>query len=116
MSGSTSPVWRNGAADQWMVPPEGAEPVREVHKKNPRELITDHIHVTLYGHDGVWSVGSVALHGVWKRKTDGQPGTRTGSILLAGSLSVEDGAPDWLIRRAGKLVDALNRAYKEAEL
>lgn len=116
MSGSKSPVWRDGQGVQLMVPPEGAKPVREAHKANPRDLWVEYVHLTLYNEDGTNSVGSAMLNGQWARKSDGQPGSRKGNILLTGPLTAEEGAPDWLIARIDRLLRGLDRAYREAEL
>ncbi len=115
MSGSESAVWRDGQVQQVMLPPEGMGPVREVNKREPRDLEVDHIQLTLYGTDGVWSAGSAALHGMWLRKSDGQVSTRRGSILLAGPLAVEDGAPQELVEQVELLMAGLNRVFKGLE-
>lgn len=115
MSGSESAVWRDGELMQGIVPPEGAEPVREVGRSNPRDLAAHYALVTLRGCDGHWSVRAAAVDGVWLRKSDRQPGTRHGNVLLSGPLTVEDGAPEWLVERSEKLVTALNNAFREAE-
>jgi hypothetical protein len=115
MSGSESPVWRDGEMTLWLVPPPGAAPVAVPRMVNPRSLWADRVHLRLRGDDGRWSVGIAALYGVWARKDDGQPGARSGNIMLSGPLAVEDGAPDWLVVRTDRLVDRLNAAFKEAE-
>lgn len=112
---STSAVWRDAQLTQVMVPPVGAEPVPEKRVTDPRELAVDHIVVTMYGTDGRWAIGSLALHGVWCRKGDRQPGTRKGNILLLPPLRVDEGAPQWLVERLARLVSALDLAYEVAE-
>lgn len=110
---SVSAVWRDGRLEQVLVSPENAPPVRELTKPY-RELAVDHVQVTLHGEDGRWSVGTLALHGVWLRK-DGSRSVRNGNMLMAAPLTVADGAPQWLVERLAALVSALDLAYAVAE-
>lgn len=115
MSGSQSPVWRDGEAHLAFVVEPGREPVTEPYKKEPRKLQPEHGWLTLYCNDGQWSIGTVVLSGRWLRKTDGKPGAREGNITFSGPLSVEDGVPKWLVVRMAKLVAALSRTMRELE-
>ncbi|MFF9265831.1 hypothetical protein [Streptomyces longwoodensis] len=111
---SQSSVWRYGQMNQEMVPPEGAAPVPEPFKAEPRRLVVQEVSVSLHCHDGVWAAGTAALYGVWLRK-DGKPGTRNGNILLGVPTSTEEGSPPWLARRLAALLDGLNTAYAAVE-
>lgn len=109
-----SDVWRDGQAELVFVPPEGAGPVPEPFKDNPRSLIIEHGTVTLYCRDGWWTAGSVVLYGMWARK-DGQPGRAKGHLMWSAPLSVEEGAPQWLVTRMSKLLKKLTAAMRAAE-
>lgn len=115
MSGSESPVWRDGQAQLAFVVEAGRAPVAEPSGKDPRKLQPEHGWLTLYCNDGQWSVGTVVLSGPWLRKTDGKPGARQGHITFSGPLSAEDGVPQWLVVRMGKLAAALSRTMRELE-